>query len=219
MLGWEPGRHPLPSAAEFARRLGERGVGSRRFRGRLRRRGRAIAARLWWMLDNLGHRGGVAVLDGGIAAWTAAGHPLSQDVPSFETERLDVADDWHNVVERHELIDRLGQVTLIDGRAAERYRGEVEPIDPVAGHIPTARNMPVTDNLDATGRLRQPLASCATATSPSWTTTNRSSSRAAVADRLPQCPGDANCGAARPDPLCGLIQRLEPLGNAGRDRS
>src|SRR4051812_18943078 len=125
-----PGRHPLPSASAFARRLGERGVGSDDLVVVYDDMGGTIAARLWWMLDNLGHRGGVAVLNGGIGAWTAAGNPLTKEEPRLAPRELELAEQWRNVIERDELAGRLSELTLIDGRAAERYRGEVEPIDP-----------------------------------------------------------------------------------------
>jgi len=125
-----------------------------------------VAARLWWMLDNLGfgRRGiegeWVGVLDGGIKAWVEAGQPLSHDVPEAPSaSRLTpagLADAWHGVIERAELKSRLGSVTLLDARAAPRYRGEVEPIDPVAGHIPTAISAPFDINLDASGRMLGP---------------------------------------------------------------
>jgi thiosulfate/3-mercaptopyruvate sulfurtransferase len=149
-----PGRHPLPRPADFAARLGRRGMGSRHFVVAYDDVGGTIAARLWWMLDNLGHRGGVAVLDGGIGAWQAAGHPLAHAEPHFPPEDLRLADEWTRVIERGVLAARLGSLVLLDARAPERYRGEVEPIDPLAGHIPTAVSAPTADNLDADGRLR-----------------------------------------------------------------
>jgi thiosulfate/3-mercaptopyruvate sulfurtransferase len=118
-----------------------------------------VAARLWWMLDNLGfgRRGipgeRVAVLDGGIAAWTAAGHPLSQGMTTLSPARLTLDGEWTGVITRQALRSRLGSVTLLDARAAPRYRGETEPIDPVAGHIPTAINVPYGANLAPDGRF------------------------------------------------------------------
>ena len=151
-----PGRHPLPSPAAFASRLGSAGIASRHFVVAYDDAGGTIAARLWWMLDNLGHRGGAAVLDGGIGAWIAAGHPLSTSVPRYPAEHLELADRWTNVIERDELRQRLGGVALLDARAPERYRGEVEPIDPAAGHIPTALSAPTSENLGPDGRLLTP---------------------------------------------------------------
>jgi thiosulfate/3-mercaptopyruvate sulfurtransferase len=151
-----PGRHPLPSHAGFARRLSARGIGSDHLVVAYDDAGGTVAARLWWMLDNLGHRGGVAVLDGGIGAWLAAGHPLSRDEPQWPPARLELADEWSGVIDRSELAERLGELSLLDARAPERYRGEVEPIDPAAGHIPTAISAPTANNLDPSGRLLEP---------------------------------------------------------------
>jgi thiosulfate/3-mercaptopyruvate sulfurtransferase len=151
-----PGRHPLPSPEDFARTLAERGIGSQHLVVGYDDVGGATAARLWWMLDNLGHRGGAAVLDGGIQSWTAAGHPLSHEEPRWPPAPLVLADRWTNVLERDELAERLGALTLLDARAPERYRGEVEPIDPRAGHIPTALSLPTADNIGPDGRLLPP---------------------------------------------------------------
>ncbi len=146
------GRHPLPSPAEFRARMAAAGIASDSDVVVYDDVGGTIAARLWWMLDNLGHES-VAVLDGGIQAWTAAGHPLSREQVSHELGRLELRDEWTNVVDRETLAQRLREVTLLDGRATERYRGEVEPIDPAAGHIPTAISAPVTGNLRPDGRF------------------------------------------------------------------
>jgi len=148
-----PGRHPLPAASAFRERMEAFGIGSDMFVVAYDDTGGTVAARLWWMLDNLGHRGGSAVLDGGIQAWVAAGLPLSVDEPRYPAARLELARDWTNVIARDDLAARLGEVNLLDARAPERYRGEVEPIDPVAGHIPTAISAPAVANLDATGHF------------------------------------------------------------------
>lgn len=143
-----PGRHPLPSPGEFAETLGRAGIGDADLVVAYDDVGGWVAARLWWMLDNLGHEA-VAVLDGGIAAWTAAGGSLSRGgviAPPLPAE-LHLAEQWSGVISRDELKERLGSVVLLDARAAPRYRGETEPIDPVAGHIPTARSAPVDGNL------------------------------------------------------------------------
>ena len=149
-----PGRHPLPAPQAFARRLGRIGIGSDDYVVTYDDMGGAIAARLWWMLDDLGHRGGTAVLSGGIQAWQAGGYQVTTDVPHLAQASPELAAQWHNVIERDELARKLGAVSLLDGRAPERYRGEVEPIDPQAGHIPTARNAPVANNVDARGVMR-----------------------------------------------------------------
>jgi len=149
-----PGRHPLPSPTVFADRLGAAGIGDEHLVVAYDDVGGWVAARLWWMLDVLGHRE-VAVLDGGIEAWTAAGGTLSTEAPAWPPASLHLAEAWTGVISREELKARLGSVVLLDARAPARYRGEVEPIDPVAGHIPTARNAPVDGNL-ADGRFRPP---------------------------------------------------------------
>jgi thiosulfate/3-mercaptopyruvate sulfurtransferase len=93
------------------------------------------------------------VLDGGIGAWTAAGLPLETGASSHPPAELSLNPAWPRTIEREELRARLGSIFLLDGRAPERYRGEIEPVDPVAGHIPTARNLPVTGNLGPDGRF------------------------------------------------------------------
>jgi thiosulfate/3-mercaptopyruvate sulfurtransferase len=147
-----PGRHALPSPTDFTRRLADAGIGTDDFVVVYDDVGGWIAARLWWMLDNLGHSG-VAVLDGGIPAWTGAGLPITTEVPRHPPARLELASEWTRIIDRDSLMARLGTVSLLDARAAPRYRGEVEPIDPVAGHIPTARNAPTDGNLRADGRF------------------------------------------------------------------
>ena len=110
------------------------------------------------MLDDLGHRGGAAVLDGGIGAWLATGGALSTDVPAppAEPARLELADRWTKVIERDTLRERLGEVVLLDGRGAPRYRGEVEPIDAYPGHIPTSVSAPTDGNLVEPGGVFLP---------------------------------------------------------------
>ena len=152
-----PGRHPLPSATEFASRLGQLGIGAEHDVVCYDDMGGAVAARLWWMLDNLGHRS-VAVLDGGLRAWTEAGGALSTDVPDLPAAALPLAPDWTRVVDRSALKARRASVVLLDARAGERYRGELEPVDPVPGHIPGAVSAPSGGNLGPDGRFLPPPA-------------------------------------------------------------
>lgn len=155
-----PGRHPLPSPAAFAARLIRVGISDTSLVVAYDDVGGWVAARLWWMLDVLGHPA-VAVLDGGLAAWTRAGGELTTDMPDPVDGELHLAADWSRVVDRQELKAQLGSVVLLDARGAARYRGETEPIDPVAGHIPTARNAPVDDSLIEPGGPFRPAAQLA----------------------------------------------------------
>lgn len=153
-----PGRHPLPSPSAFEATLAAEGIGDADLVVAYDDVGGWVAARLWWMLDVLGHDA-VAVLDGGIDAWTSAGGELVSAVPHHPPARLHLAEQWSRVIERVELKSRLGSLVLLDARAAPRYRGETEPIDPVAGHIPTAVNIPIDGNLvdvGGGGRFRAP---------------------------------------------------------------
>ncbi len=147
-----PGRHPLPLPAAFEARMAELGIGDDTLVVAYDDGGGGTAARLWWMLDDLGHAD-VAVLDGGIGAWLAAGGPLTAEVPFPRPRALKLRDRWTRVVDRGAVAARLGTVVLLDARAPERYRGEVEPVDPVAGHIPTAVNVPTASNLGSDGRF------------------------------------------------------------------
>ena len=147
------GRHPLPDPGHGANHLAATGLGDGDQVVAYDDVGGWIAARLWWMLDDLGFRD-VAVLDGGIGAWTASGRPTTtNEVRWPPADHLTLADHWTNVISRDDLRDRLGSLVLLDARAAPRYRGETEPVDPYPGHIPTARNRPTDANL-VDGRFR-----------------------------------------------------------------
>jgi thiosulfate/3-mercaptopyruvate sulfurtransferase len=159
-----PGRHPLPDPAAFAEAMGALGIGRAHRVVAYDDAGGTVAARLWWMLEVLGHPR-TAVLDGGIAAWRTAGLPLTVDVPSHPMAAWSAAgplpplpDAWPGTIDRAALTPRLGALTLLDARAPERYRGEIEPIDPVAGHIPTAVSAPTASFLDRDGCFLAPAA-------------------------------------------------------------
>ena len=136
------GRHPLPPEGEFADAASRAGIGPGVFVIAYDQGMSAGAARLWWLLRHFGHED-VAVLDGGIAAWLGPLRPGEEEIPPgrFVPRPRD-----GDTIEAEELEGRLGDETLVvvDARAPERYRGETEPIDPVAGHIPGARNVPFT---------------------------------------------------------------------------
>jgi thiosulfate/3-mercaptopyruvate sulfurtransferase len=149
-----PGRHPLPDPAAFAARMAELGVADDTHVVVYDDVGGMIAARLWWMLDDLGHPS-VRVLDGGFVAWAAAGLPVMTDVPSPAPAAgpLTLSARWSRVIDRDTLAARLGSIALVDVRAHERYRGDLEPVDRVPGHIPTAVNLPLAGNLARDGRF------------------------------------------------------------------
>lgn len=152
------GRHPLPAFVDFAAKLGAWGIGT----GTQvvvydAGDGAMAAARLWWLLRLVGHRQ-VAVLDGGFAAWVAEAAPLEtsapetpRDVGSYPAQGYDAS----QIATTAEIEARLAQAPgwMLDARSGERFRGEVEPIDRVAGHVPGARNRPFGDNLHD-GRFR-----------------------------------------------------------------
>ena len=149
------GRHPLPGVDEFATTLGAWGISSETNVVVYDDVSGAIAARLWWMLRWVGH-GAAHVLDGGLGAWEAAGLPLNRKIPRAHPERYavqQVRSDW--VVSTDQLPTEMGNgATLADARSPERFRGEAEPIDPIAGHIPGAVNLPFTDGIQPNGNMR-----------------------------------------------------------------
>lgn len=152
------GRHPLPAPEALRTRLGALGIGPRdRVVVHDAGNGAMAAARAWWLLRWLGLD--AAVLDGGWAAWQAAGAPVQTGAPGVPTP-TGAALGWPPVdpawcVDRGQLVDRPADALLVDARAAERFRGEVEPLDPRAGHIPGAVNRPFTENL-RDGRFKLP---------------------------------------------------------------
>lgn len=149
------GRHPLPPLARLRRTLAMLGIGEGHHVVVHDAHGGAFAARLWWLLRFLGHRQ-VSLLDGGLAAWQAAGLPLTEDAPCIApAPPYGGRPGGMPVVDTPTLEQRLaaGTVTLLDVRAEARYAGEVEPIDPVAGHVPGAINAPFQACIDAQGRF------------------------------------------------------------------
>lgn len=145
------GRHPLPAPAEFTHTLGRLGAGRGDEIVVYDELGGSIAARLWWMLRSIGHEDS-RLLDGGIGAWIGAGLPVTQELPGRPSTSYPEASSFNGVAR----IDDLAGRHLIDARAPERYRGEVEPVDPKAGHIPGAVNMPTSGNLSPMGTFLTP---------------------------------------------------------------
>jgi thiosulfate/3-mercaptopyruvate sulfurtransferase len=148
------GRHPLPERATFAAAVGRWGIGPRQLVVALDRQGGPYAARLWWLLRWLGHAR-IWVLDGGVDAWVAAGGALTVDVPPLKAlPSYPRRDRSMPTVEAEALRAALGRLPVVDARAPERFRGDIEPLDSVAGHIPGARNRPFKSNLDDSGRFK-----------------------------------------------------------------
>ena len=151
------GRHPPPLEAAFAARLSGWGwrpgmpvisydAGS----------GALAAARLWWLLRLAGVRE-TAVLDGGYAAWRAAGLPIeSGEAEARPASAVSLHYDTHQLLLDHAAVRDGAAGQLLDARAAPRYRGEVEPLDRVGGHVPGALNRPFADNLGTDGRFKPP---------------------------------------------------------------
>ena len=138
----DAGRHPLPSAEAFAVAAGRAGIGAGVFVVAYDQGMTGGAARLWWLLRHFGHDD-VAVLNGGISVWLGPLRPGEEQVAPAE---FDPRPRTGDTIEADELNARLDdpRLALVDARAPERYRGEVEPIDPVAGRIPGAVNVPFT---------------------------------------------------------------------------
>lgn len=145
------GRHPLPDPADFAGTLGSWGLTPTTRVVAYDQGPGAYAARLWWMLRAIGHR--AQVLDGGLAAWTAAGGALTTARPAPTRSTVPVR-AFAGVVGTAQLQGALaaGSVTLVDARGADRFAGQNETIDPVAGHVPGAINHPYGGNLASDGR-------------------------------------------------------------------
>ena len=148
------GRHPLPDRSAFAQTLGRIGVTPERQVVALDAQGGMYAARAWWMLQWMGHAQ-VAVLDGGLAAWAEAGGGLTTELPTTPSAPpYPTRPALVGTLDADALQAQLGRVHLIDARAGERFRGEVEPLDTQAGHIPGALNRFFKDNLGADGRFK-----------------------------------------------------------------
>jgi thiosulfate/3-mercaptopyruvate sulfurtransferase len=148
------GRHPLPDDAAFSSVLGSWGWTPQTMVVAYDTANGALAAsRLWWMLRLVGQRN-VAVLDGGLTAWKSAGLALTADRNPVRQTSVNVRFDRNQIVDSEQLTRAGDDVLLLDARAAPRFRGEVEPIDKVAGHIPGARNRAFSENLAPDGQFK-----------------------------------------------------------------
>ena len=146
-----PGRHPLPAVADFAELIGSIGIGNDHTVVVYDDGAGGFAARLWWMLRSLGHEA-VSVLDGGWAAWVSEPRSVTTEIPVWAPTTFNTPSEWSGIVSGDDIEAGKEDLLLIDARVAERYRGEVEPIDPIAGHIPGAINIPHPGNRNAAGR-------------------------------------------------------------------
>lgn len=157
------GRHPLPPRENLAAWLQTLGFTNTMQAVVYDRQGANYCGRMWWMLKWLGHDA-VAILDGGLQAWEASGGAVESGnaaTPSSSVQvesKFQLKPSLREWVSTAQLAAQVGHtsLTLIDARGAARYRGEVEPIDPVAGHIPGALNRPFTENLNADGFFKSP---------------------------------------------------------------
>ncbi|MBC7649403.1 MAG: sulfurtransferase [Vitreoscilla sp.] len=150
------GRHPLPNREKFAEWLSNVGFANNMQAVAYDRNGANYCGRLWWMLKWAGHAN-VAVLDGGLQAWTAAGGALASGVePAHFQSSFALAQELTALVATKTVANNLGRPiqTLIDARGAPRFRGEVEPLDPVAGRIPGALNRPFNQNMGPDGKFK-----------------------------------------------------------------
>jgi thiosulfate/3-mercaptopyruvate sulfurtransferase len=151
------GRHPMPAAAAFEAAMRRAGVSDGRPVVVYDDADSTAAARAWWLLRYFGHRQ-VRVLDGGFAAWTASGHPVQTGLPAS----AQAAGDFTASPGHLPLLDADGAAALartgvlLDARAGARYRGETEPVDPVAGHIPSAVSAPTAENVHKDGTFLPP---------------------------------------------------------------
>ena len=150
------GRHPLPNREKFATWLSSVGMGNEMQAVVYDRNQANYCGRLWWMLKWAGHEN-VAVLDGGLQAWQAAGFPVNsgEEPAHFQTNFL-TRPELARLVDAQTVASQLGRPaqTLVDARATPRFKGEVEPLDPVAGHIPGALNRPFGLNLTPEGKFK-----------------------------------------------------------------
>jgi len=151
------GRHPLPHPATFCLRLGALGISNDTQVVAYDETGGVYASRLWWMLRWVGHTK-VAVLDGGWQAWTRAGLPATVEQPAIEPTTFNGKPQSRVAVDSTQLLANLQErkALVLDARSNDRYRGENETLDPVAGHIPGAANRFFKLNLDNDGRFKKP---------------------------------------------------------------
>ncbi|MGH8219066.1 MAG: sulfurtransferase [Steroidobacteraceae bacterium] len=156
-VGPSSGRHPLPDPGRLAATFGGWGIDRSVQVVAYDERTGTMAARLWWLLRFLGHER-AAVLDGGLAAWQAAGLPVWSGIESRAARSFEGAPHAPWLASGEDVARGLerGEIVLVDARSADRFAGRNETLDPVAGHVPGARNHPYTRNLGDDGRFLSP---------------------------------------------------------------
>lgn len=200
--GASGGRHPLPQREQVARWAAQKGLSPDTLVVVYDRNRMNFVGRLWWMLRWIGHAN-VKVLDGGLQAWKAAGFATaSGEEPPHAPGSFTLQAPLVKLVDTHYVSKHLGSPghALVDARAPERYRGEVEPLDAVAGHIPGALNRPFGTNLREDGRFKSPAEL-------------RAEFEALLGDRLGQAEVIHYCGSgvsATPNVLAMEIAGLPP---------
>ncbi len=152
-----PGRHPLPAADDFTETLGRLGASPEEEVVIYDDVAGVIAARMWWMLRSIGNDNG-RVLNGGFATWLDQGRAVETGWSPPTRAAYPPVGGFTGVV----TLDQLDGRTVVDARSPERYRGETEPVDPKAGHIPGALSVPTAVNLDGNGLMRRPSELAAT---------------------------------------------------------
>lgn len=151
VISGKTGRHPLPRREDFVTTVRRWGVTQNARVVGYDDVGGAFAARLWWMFRWLGHDN-VVVLDGGFSAWQEQGCPVTDEMTQYPESNFKAGEPLTRIVSANEVANT--RATVIDARGEQRYRGEVEPIDPVAGHIPGAICVPFANNLDESNRFK-----------------------------------------------------------------
>jgi len=149
-----PGRHPIPRIINFSTTMSYAGIDSSITVVAYDDVGGAYAARLWWLLRYFGHEK-VSLLDGGWTKWVAEVKPITKEIPKIKARSFKASPhpDWvvdkEYIKQKTEVRGQMTEILLLDARSPERYRGEVEPIDKRAGHIPGAKNAPYANNVDS----------------------------------------------------------------------
>lgn len=151
VIAGKTGRHPLPPREDFLSTVRRWGVTQNARVLAYDDSSGAFAARLWWMFRWLGHAD-VAVLDGGFAAWKQHGYPVTDEVNSIPESGFVALEPLTRTVSADDVLN--SQDPVIDARGEDRFRGDVEPVDPVAGHIPGAMCLPFSDNLNESGQFK-----------------------------------------------------------------